>query len=53
MVGTSYYGDQGSDFVDEETKPNPRGFGPYLAPAIEVIEQKYIHKLPLVVGFIS
>lgn len=31
--GTSYYGFQGDQLVDESTTPHPKGWGPYIAPA--------------------
>lgn len=36
--GTSYYGDQGTALVTEDAPPQPRGWGPFLAPAIEQLE---------------
>jgi nucleoside-diphosphate-sugar epimerase len=49
--GTSYYGDQGKKLVNEETTPNPRGWGRYLAPAIEALQQYISTGLPIVQAF--
>ncbi|MGK5092465.1 NAD-dependent epimerase/dehydratase family protein, partial [Deltaproteobacteria bacterium TL4] len=50
--GTSYYGDLGTQICQEEVSPNPHGWGPYLAPAIELLEKKYIAGgLPIVTAF--
>jgi len=51
--GTSYYGDQGLGFVDEDTKPNPNGWGPYIAPAIEALATYVKRGLPIVEAFPS
>ena len=37
VAGTSYYGECGHTLCDEDAVPHPRGFGPYLAPAIEAL----------------
>ena len=38
VCGTSYYGHQGTELRGEETAPNPKGWGPYIAPAIEALK---------------
>ena len=50
VAGTSYYGECGSSVRDEDTFPHPRGWGPYLAPAIEAIPRYVARGLPIVVG---
>jgi nucleoside-diphosphate-sugar epimerase len=49
--GTSYYGDQGKALVSEDTTPNPKGWGRYLAPAIEELPQYISKGLPIVQTF--
>jgi nucleoside-diphosphate-sugar epimerase len=49
--GTSYIGDQGKDLQDEATKPNPKGWGPYIAPAIERVPEFVKRGLPIVEVF--
>ena len=49
--GTSYYGDQGTELRTEETKPNPKGWGPYIAPAIEALPGFAQHGLPIIEAF--
>ncbi len=48
VSGTSYYGDLGSDLRDESAEPNPRGWGPYLAPAIEALDRDLGRSLAIV-----
>ena len=49
--GTSYYGDQGKALVNEDATPNPRGWGRYLAPAIEALQPHIAKGLPIVQAF--
>jgi nucleoside-diphosphate-sugar epimerase len=51
VAGTSYYGDQGVNFVDEDTTPNPKGWGPYIAPAIEALNDHIARGLPIITVF--
>ncbi len=51
VAGTSYYGDLGSALRDESAEPNPRGWGPYLAPAIEAVERDLGRGPPVVMAF--
>ena len=51
IAGTSYYGNQGEHFVDEETTPHPKGWGPYIAPAIEALAGHVARGLPVVQVF--
>jgi hypothetical protein len=45
--GTSYYGDVGSVKVTEDVRPNPKGWGPYLAPAIQALEAHQKRGIPI------
>jgi nucleoside-diphosphate-sugar epimerase len=49
--GTSYYGDQGKELATEEKTPNPRGWGRFLAPSIESLQQDIARGLPIVSAF--
>jgi nucleoside-diphosphate-sugar epimerase len=49
--GTSYYGDDGATPKGEDTPPNPRGWGPYLAPAIHALDTYIQNGLPIVSAF--
>ena len=49
--GTSYYGHVGATAVDEGTTPQPRWFGPFLRPAIELLERDLDRGLRLVQAF--
>ncbi|WP_197077605.1 NAD(P)-dependent oxidoreductase [Hyphomicrobium sp. 99] len=51
VAGTSYYGDCGSVICDEGATPHPRGWGPYLAPAIESLPGYVARGLPIVAAF--
>ncbi|MBI3073130.1 MAG: NAD-dependent epimerase/dehydratase family protein [Deltaproteobacteria bacterium] len=51
VAGTSYYGDVGRSLQDESVTPNPRGWGPYVAPAIETIPLYLARGLPIVQAF--
>lgn len=51
--GTSYYGDQGLNFVNEDTPPKPNGWGPYIAPAIEALATYVQRGLPIIEAFPS
>ena len=51
--GTSYYGLQGDQLVDETAIPQPKGWGPYIAPAIEVLESYLARGLPISLAFPS
>ncbi len=50
VSGTSYYGQQGQELRDESTIPNPRGWGPYIAAAIEQLK-RYKNTYPIVEVF--
>ncbi|MBI2571611.1 MAG: NAD-dependent epimerase/dehydratase family protein [Candidatus Schekmanbacteria bacterium] len=49
--GTSYYGDLGRRLADESAIPRPRGWGPFIAPAITEIRQHLDRGLPIVTTF--
>lgn len=49
--GTSYIGDQGTELKDETATPNPKGWGPYVAPAIEAVQGYVARGLPIVEAF--
>jgi nucleoside-diphosphate-sugar epimerase len=49
--GTSYYGNLGTELRDEDATPVPRGWGPYVAPAIERLGKDLDRGLPVVVAF--
>jgi nucleoside-diphosphate-sugar epimerase len=51
--GTSYYGFQGDQLVDESVIPQPKGWGPYLAPAIEALVSYLARGLPISLAFPS
>ncbi len=51
VAGTSYYGDVGTALQDETVTPNPRGWGPYVSPAIETIPLYLARGLPIVQAF--
>jgi nucleoside-diphosphate-sugar epimerase len=51
VAGTSYYGDTGQGRADEAVAPRPRGWGPYIAPAIEQATHEAGRGLPLVMAF--
>ena len=51
VAGTSYYGECGRTLCDEDTVPHPKGFGPYLAPAIEALPGYVARGLPIVAAF--
>lgn len=51
VAGTSYYGDLGIEMRDETAVPEPRGWGPYIAPAIERLHDDLARGLPVVVAF--
>ncbi|WP_339086869.1 NAD-dependent epimerase/dehydratase family protein [Hyphomicrobium sp. ghe19] len=51
VAGTSYYGECGSEICDENAMPLPRGWGPYLAPAIEALPDYIARGLPIVAAF--
>jgi uncharacterized protein len=40
VAGTSFYGDLGPIVRDETATPRPRGWGPYIAPALEAVERR-------------
>jgi nucleoside-diphosphate-sugar epimerase len=50
VAGTSYYGECGRTLCNEDAVPHPRGFGPYLAPAIEALPGYVARGLPIVVA---
>jgi hypothetical protein len=49
--GTSYIGDQGPGLKSEDTAPNPKGWGPFVAPAIEAVKGYVARGLPLLEVF--
>jgi hypothetical protein len=51
VAGTSYYGDQGPRLVTEDSPPRPSGWGPYIAPAIEMLPGYRARGLPLVEAY--
>lgn len=52
VAGTSYYGDlEPSRVHDERAEPHPRGWGPYLAPALEALREQRLRGLPIVEAF--
>ena len=51
VAGTSYYGDLGLEKRDETATPAPRGWGPYVAPAIEALRGDLGRGLPIVTAF--
>jgi nucleoside-diphosphate-sugar epimerase len=52
VAGTSYYGDlSGGVLHDESAQPRPRGWGPYLAPAIAGLREHRLRGLPIVEAF--
>lgn len=51
VAGTSYYGDLGTEPRDERATPNPRGWGPYVAPAVEALGRDLARGLPIVTAF--
>ncbi len=52
VAGTSYYGDLARERLhDERAVPHPRGWGPYLAPAIEALREQRRRGLPIVEAF--
>jgi nucleoside-diphosphate-sugar epimerase len=53
VAGTSYYGNQGSEMVNEDTTPNPKGWGPYIAPAIDKLQDYIASGLPIITAFPS
>lgn len=50
VAGTSYYGECGPDLRDEDAAPNPKGWGPYLAPAIESLPDFVARGLPITIA---
>jgi nucleoside-diphosphate-sugar epimerase len=52
VAGTSYYGDCGADVPhDEDVTPRPRGWGPYIAPALDALRAHIDRGLPVVQAF--
>jgi nucleoside-diphosphate-sugar epimerase len=51
VFGTSYYGQLGTDLRNEETSPNPKGWGPFVAPAINALAGFIAQGLPIVQAF--
>jgi nucleoside-diphosphate-sugar epimerase len=52
VAGTSYYGDCGADVpYDEDVEPRPRGWGPYVATALEAVRAHRDRGLPIVEAF--
>lgn len=51
VAGTSYYGNLGTTPKDETATPVPRGWGPYIAPAIDALGADLARGLPIVTAF--
>jgi nucleoside-diphosphate-sugar epimerase len=52
VAGTSYYGDLARETLhDESAEPHPRGWGPYIAPALEALAAQRFRGLPIVEAF--
>ena len=52
VAGTSYYGDCGADAPhDEDVTPVPRGWGPYIAPALDALRDHEARGVPIVQAF--
>ena len=51
VAGTSYYGECGGQLHNEEATPRPRGWGPYMSPAIEALDGYVARGLPIVSAF--
>lgn len=51
VAGTSYYGNLGTTPKDETATPVPRGWGPYIAPAIDALRGDLARGLPIVTAF--
>jgi nucleoside-diphosphate-sugar epimerase len=51
VAGTSYYGDTGLALATEDAPPCPRGWGPYIAPAVERAAREAERGLPIVLAF--
>jgi nucleoside-diphosphate-sugar epimerase len=51
VCGTSYYGDQGKELRAEDATPNPKGWGPYVAPAIEALKGFVAQGFPIVEAY--
>ena len=51
VAGTSYYGNVGTELRDESVTPRPRGWGPYIAPALERLAGDVTRGLPIVTAF--
>ena len=51
VAGTSYYGNLGTELRDETATPRPRGWGPYVAPAIGELAGYVARGLPIVTAF--
>lgn len=51
VAGTSYYGNTGAGLAGEDTTSHPRGWGPYLAAAIEALPAHVARGLPIVAAF--
>lgn len=52
VAGTSYYGNLGTTLRDESATPAPRGWGPYIAPALDALRGDiFTRGLPIVMAF--
>lgn len=52
VAGTSFYGDTGSDVPrDSDFKGEPKGWGPYIAGSVHVLERYLKSGLPIVTAF--
>lgn len=52
VAGTSYIGDSGSDVPKDETyRSTPKGWGPYIAPSVDVLDKYKNSGLPITTVF--
>lgn len=52
VAGTSYYGDTGEDMMrDESYISDPKGWGPYIAPSVNVLDRYRKQGLPITTVF--
>lgn len=51
VAGTSFYGNLGTEMRDEDATPVPRGWGPYIAPAIHALDDQVRRGLAVVTAF--
>ena len=51
VCGTSYYGAMGAEPRDEDAPPQPRGWGPYVAPAVDALRDHVARGVPIVEAY--